>query len=49
MLKLPSKEVEETIKIKRQQLPTSNIDTPINTTYSPEMDDTEKLNEDDVT
>ena len=42
--------VETTIKKSgRRRLPTSNVDTPMNITFSPEMDVTEELNEDDVT
>ena len=31
------------------RLPTANVDTLINTTYTPEMDMTENLNENDAT
>ena len=33
----------------RRRLPTSNIDTPMNTVYSPEMDVTDELNDEDTT
>ncbi len=48
-VKAAVKNVEETIKKTGRRLPTSNIDTPMNTTFSPEMDVTEELNEDDTT
>ncbi|KAI2502896.1 Reverse transcriptase (RNA-dependent DNA polymerase) [Fragilaria crotonensis] len=48
-VKAAVKNVEETIKRSGRRLPTSNIDTPMNITFSPEMDITEDLNEDDVT
>jgi hypothetical protein len=40
--------VEETIKKLGRRLPTSNVDTPMNITFSPELDVTEELNEDDI-
>ena len=48
-VKAAVKNVEETIRKKGRKLPTSNIDTPMNTTFSPEMDVTEELNADDTT
>jgi hypothetical protein len=41
--------VEEAIKKSGRRLPTSNIDTPMNITFLPELDVTEELNEDDTT
>ena len=41
--------VEEAIKNTRRRLPTTNIDTPMNNTYTPELDVTEELPSDDVT
>ena len=48
-VKAAVKNVEETIKKSGRRLPTSNIDTPMNITFSPEMDVTEELNGDDTT
>jgi len=48
-VKAAVKNVEETIKKSRRRLPTSNIDTPMNITFSPELDVTEELNGDDTT
>jgi Reverse transcriptase (RNA-dependent DNA polymerase) len=48
-IKAAVKNVEETLKKSGRRLPTSNLDTPMNAMYSPEMDFTEELNEDDVT
>jgi hypothetical protein len=48
-VKAAVKNVEETIRRLGNRFPTSNIDTPMNITYSPEMDVTEELNESDVT
>jgi hypothetical protein len=43
------KNVEEGVKKMGWRLPTANVDTLINTTYTPEMDMTENLNENDAT
>jgi hypothetical protein len=48
-VKAAVKNVEEAIKKSGRRLPTSNIDTPRNITFSPEMDVMEELNEEDVT
>jgi hypothetical protein len=48
-VKAAVKNVEATIKGTRRRLPTTNIDTPMNTTYSPELDVTEELDEGDTT
>ena len=48
-VKAAVKNVEETLKRSGRRLPTSNIDTPMNITFSPELDVTEELNEDDLT
>ena len=48
-VKAAVKNVEEGIKRVGRRLPTSNIDTPMNITYTPELDVTEELNETDVT
>jgi hypothetical protein len=48
-VKAAVKNVEEAIKKKGRKLPTSNIDTPMSATFSPEMDVTEELNDDDTT
>jgi hypothetical protein len=48
-VKASVKNIEESLKNTRRRLPTSNIDTPMNTGYSPEMDVTEELNDDDRT
>ena len=48
-VKAAIKNVEEVIKCTRRRLPTTNIDTPMNNTYSPEMDVTHELNTEDVT
>ena len=48
-VKAAIKNVEEVIKRTRQRLPTANIDTPMNNTYSPEMDVRHELNAEDVT
>ena len=48
-IKAAVKNVEEAVKRKGRKLPTSNIDTPMNITYSPELDVTTELNEDDIT
>ena len=48
-IKAAVKNVEEALKRFGRKLPTSNTNTPMNITYSPEMDVTEELNEDDVT
>ena len=48
-VKAAVKNVEETIKKSGRRLPTSNVDTPMNTTFSPELDVTEELNDDDTT
>jgi hypothetical protein len=39
----------ESVKNTRRRLPTSNVDTPMHTSYSPEIDVTEEFNEKDVT
>jgi hypothetical protein len=43
------KNVEEAIKGTARRLPTRHIETPMLTTYTPELDITEELNEKDVT
>ena len=43
------KNVEEAIKGMRRRLPTTNINTPINTTYTPELDVTKELDDEGVT
>ena len=48
-VKAAVKNVEDTIMKKGRKLPTTNIDTPMNITYSPELDATEELNVDDMT
>ena len=48
-VKAAVKNVEETIKKKGRKLPTANVDTPMNITYSPEMDVTKELNADGTT
>jgi hypothetical protein len=48
-VKAAVKNVEEAIKNTRRRLPTANIDTPMNNTYTPELDVTEELSSDDVT
>ena len=48
-IKAAVKNVEETMKRTGRRLPTSNIDTPMNITYQPELDITEELNKNDVT
>jgi Reverse transcriptase (RNA-dependent DNA polymerase) len=48
-VKAAVKNVEEALKRSGRRLPTSNIDTPMNITFSPELDITEELNEDDIT
>jgi hypothetical protein len=48
-VKAAVKNIEESVKNTRRRLPTSNVDTPMHTSYSPEMDVTEDLNEMDVT
>ena len=48
-VKAAVKNVEEAIKRTRRRLPTTNIDTPMNTTYSPELDVTEELDDESVT
>ena len=42
-VKAAVKNVEDAIKKTRRRLPTSNIDTPMNVTYSPELDVTDRL------
>jgi hypothetical protein len=48
-VKAAVKNVEEALKKSGRKLPTSNTSTPMNITYSPEMDVTEELSENDVT
>jgi hypothetical protein len=48
-VKAAVKNVKEAIKRDGRRLPTSNIDTPMNITYTPELDVTEELNESDIT
>ena len=48
-IKAAVKNVEESIKNTRRRLPTANIDTPMNNTYTPELDVTEELSSDDMT
>jgi hypothetical protein len=48
-VKAAVKNVEETVKRMGRRLPTANVDTPMNITYTPEMDMTEELDENDVT
>jgi hypothetical protein len=48
-VKAAVKNVEEAIKNTRRRLPTANINTPMNNTYTPELDVTEELSSDDVT
>ena len=48
-VKAAVRNVEEALKKSGRKLPTSNTSTPMNITYSPEMDVTEELNDDDVT
>ena len=48
-VKAAVKNVEETVKRMGRRLPTANVDTPMNITYTPEMDVTEELDEDGVT
>ncbi|KAI2507356.1 Reverse transcriptase (RNA-dependent DNA polymerase) [Fragilaria crotonensis] len=48
-VKAAVKNVKEAIKRAGRRLPTTNIDTPMNITFSPEMDITDELNEEDVT
>ena len=48
-VKAAVKNVEESLKGTRRRLPTANIDTPMNITYTPELDVTEELADDDVT
>ena len=48
-IKAAVKNVEETIKKSGRRFPTSNLDTPMNATYTPELDVTDELNDDDVT
>jgi len=48
-VKAAVKNVEEAIRDTRRRLPTANIDTPMNNTYTPELDITEELSSDDMT
>ena len=48
-VKAAVRNVEETLRNTRRRLPTANIDTPMNITYTPELDVTEELSDDDVT
>jgi hypothetical protein len=48
-VKAAVRNVEETLKNTRRRLPTANIDTPMNITYTPELDVTEELADNDVT
>ena len=48
-VKTAVKNVEEALKGTRRQLPHSNIDTSMNSSYSPELDITDKLEAEDVT
>jgi hypothetical protein len=48
-VKAAIKNVEEAIAKTRRRLPTHNIDTPMNNSYTPELDVTEELSSDDVT
>ncbi len=48
-MKAAVQNVETAIKKLGQRLPTSNIDTPMNMTYVPELDITEELTTNDVT
>jgi hypothetical protein len=48
-VKAAVKNVEEALRKSGRKLPTSNTSTPMNITYSPEMDVTEELSENDVT
>ncbi len=47
-VKAEVKNVEEAPKHTRRRLPTSNVDTPMNNNYSPELDVTEELDDGDV-
>ena len=40
--------IEEAIKTKKWKLPTTHLDTPMNSTYVPELDATHELDKDDV-
>ena len=48
-VKAAVKNVEEALKTSGRRLPTSSLDTPMNNTYTPELDVTEELNEKDTT
>jgi hypothetical protein len=48
-VKAAVKNVEEAIKNTRRQLPTVNVNTPMNNTFSPEMDVTNELDADGMT
>ena len=48
-VKAAVKNVEEAIKEKRWKLPTHEIGTPMSTSYSPELDGSPELNNDDRT
>ncbi len=41
--------VEEALRGSGRRLPSSHVETPMNTTYSPEMNITEELNDKDIT
>ena len=47
-VKAAVKNVEDTLKNTRRRLPTSNVDTFMNNSYTPELDVTEELNKNDV-
>jgi hypothetical protein len=48
-VKVAVKNVEETVKRMGRRFPRANVHTPMNITYTPEMDVTEELDENDVT
>ena len=48
-VKAAVRNVEEAIKTKGRRLPTTNLETPMNSNYTPELDVTEELGHDDVT
>ena len=48
-VKAAIKNVEEAIKTKGRRLPTTNIETPMNNTYTPELDVTAELDGEDIT
>jgi hypothetical protein len=47
-VKAAVRNVEEAVKNKGRRLPTANIDTPMNNNYTPELDVTTELDEDDT-